>query len=108
VNKVVVGEIFLRVFRFFPVNVIPPVLHIHLHLHMLLSARESHKVWDRSNEATIFRTCGSIGLKSTFVLFSIETVNSSKCVFVFKWKVLLFAPGGAPFEDGLTSGAESL
>lgn len=87
VNKVVVGEFFPQVFRFSPVNVIPPVLHTHPHLHILFISKRIAQVWERSNEATIFRICGSYGVKSTFALFSIETVNSSKYVFVFKWKV---------------------
>ena len=29
VDKVVVGQVYLRVLRFFPVNIIPPVVHAH-------------------------------------------------------------------------------
>jgi hypothetical protein len=29
VDKVVLGQVFLRVHRFFPVSIIPPMLHIH-------------------------------------------------------------------------------
>ena len=33
VDKVTLGQVFLRVLLFSPVNIIPPVLRTHLHLH---------------------------------------------------------------------------
>jgi hypothetical protein len=33
-DKVAHGQVFLRVLRFSPVSAIPPMLHIHLHLHV--------------------------------------------------------------------------
>jgi hypothetical protein len=39
VDKVALGQVFLRVLPFYPVSIIPPMLHIHLHLHVALTRR---------------------------------------------------------------------
>jgi hypothetical protein len=36
IDKVAVGQVFLRVLRFSPVNIIPPLLQTHLHLNTTL------------------------------------------------------------------------
>ena len=36
VDKVAVGQVFLRVFRFFPVSIIPPVIHAYSSIHLQL------------------------------------------------------------------------
>jgi hypothetical protein len=37
--KVALGQVFLRVLPFYPVSIIPPMLHINLHLHTVLTRR---------------------------------------------------------------------
>jgi hypothetical protein len=37
VDKVLLGQVFVRVLRFSPVIVIPPMLHNHLRLHVALT-----------------------------------------------------------------------
>jgi len=34
VDKMALGQVFHRVFQFFPVSIIPPMLHIHPHLNI--------------------------------------------------------------------------
>jgi hypothetical protein len=50
VDKVVLGQVFLRVLRFYPANIIPPLLHIHLS-----SPRE---VCDSSDQAAHYHHLG--------------------------------------------------
>jgi len=39
VGKVAMGQVFLQELPFFLVNIIPPVLHTHLHLHVAITRR---------------------------------------------------------------------
>jgi hypothetical protein len=39
VDNVVVGQVFLRILRFSLVDIIPPMLHTHLNLHVTLEGR---------------------------------------------------------------------
>ena len=39
VDSVTLGQVFLRALQFSPIIVIPPTLHTHLHLHMILGRR---------------------------------------------------------------------
>jgi hypothetical protein len=50
VDKVVLGQVFLRVLRFSPANIIPPLLHIHL--------SPPHEVCDSSDQATHYHHLG--------------------------------------------------
>jgi hypothetical protein len=50
VGKVALGQVFLRVFRFSPASIIPPLLHIHL--------SPSHEVCDSSDQAAHYHHLG--------------------------------------------------
>jgi hypothetical protein len=50
VDKVALGQIFLRVIRFSPVNIIPPLLHMHL--------SPPHEVCDSSDQAAHYHHLG--------------------------------------------------
>jgi branched-subunit amino acid transport protein len=50
VDKVALGQVFLRVLRFSPANIIPPLLHIHLSL--------PHEVCDSSDQAAHYHHLG--------------------------------------------------
>jgi hypothetical protein len=50
VDKVALGQVFLRVLRFSPVTIIPPLLHIHL--------SPPHQVSDRSDQAAHYHNLG--------------------------------------------------
>jgi hypothetical protein len=51
VDKVALGQVYLRVLRFYPANIIPPLLHIHLSL--------PHEVCDSSDQAAHYHNLGS-------------------------------------------------
>jgi hypothetical protein len=50
VDKVALGQVFLRVLRFFPVSIIPPLLNIHL--------LPPHEVCDSSDQAGHYHHLG--------------------------------------------------
>jgi hypothetical protein len=50
VDKVALGQVFVRVLRFFPANIIPPLLHIHL--------SPPHEVCDSSYQAAHYHYLG--------------------------------------------------
>jgi hypothetical protein len=50
VDKVALGQVFLRVLRFYPANIIPPLLHIHL--------SPPHEVSDSSEQAAHYHHLG--------------------------------------------------
>jgi hypothetical protein len=50
VDKVALGHAFLRVLRFYPANIIPPLLHIHL--------SPPHEVYDSSDQAEHYHHLG--------------------------------------------------
>jgi hypothetical protein len=50
VDKVALGQVFLRVLRFSPASIIPPLLHIHLSL--------PHVVCDSSDQAAHYHHLG--------------------------------------------------
>jgi hypothetical protein len=50
VDKVALGQVFLRVLRFSPANIIPPLLHIRL--------SPPHEVCDRSDQAAHYHNLG--------------------------------------------------
>ena len=55
VDEVAPGQIFRRVLRFFPVSIIPPVLHNSLHLRVAFTRRTNDEAWEPSEKATLFR-----------------------------------------------------
>jgi hypothetical protein len=50
VGKVALGQVFLRVLRFSPANIMPPLLHIHL--------SPPHEVCDSSDQAATYHHLG--------------------------------------------------
>jgi hypothetical protein len=50
VDKVALGQVFLRILRFSPSNIIPPLLHIHL--------SPPHEVCDSSDQAAHYHRLG--------------------------------------------------
>ena len=66
VDKVAVGQVYLRVLRFSPVSIIPPMLHTHLHLHVALNRRTKGRSLGTFEKAVFFRKSQNIGQKSTF------------------------------------------
>ena len=61
---------FVRVLRFAPVSIIPPVLHTHLHLHVAVSRRTNGRSLDTFQKAMPFQKAGSIGWKCTFTFLT--------------------------------------
>ena len=55
VDAMELGQIFLAVFRFSPVNIIPLVLDIHLHLHVALTSRMKGRVLRTFKQTALFR-----------------------------------------------------
>jgi len=76
VFQVLRGKAFFRVFLFRPVSIIPPVLHIHLHLHVALIRRSGlslgtfewrnivTKFWEHGNKTIFF-----LFLRSEYLYF---------------------------------------
>ena len=58
VDKVALGQVLLRVS---PVNIIPPISHIYLHLHLALTRRVNGRSLGTFQKAMLFRKSGSIG-----------------------------------------------
>ena len=54
-DKVALGQGFFRVLRFYPVNIIPPILHTHLHLHVALTRRTNGRILGTFEKAVVFR-----------------------------------------------------
>ena len=54
------GQVFLPILRFSPVNIIPLVLHIHLHLHVALTSRTNGRVLGTFQQTVLFRKTGSV------------------------------------------------
>jgi hypothetical protein len=61
VDKVALGQVFLRVFPFFHVSVIPPLLHTHLRLHVALTRRTNGRSLRTFQNGVLFWKSGSIG-----------------------------------------------
>jgi hypothetical protein len=50
VAEMALGQVYLRVIRFFPVNIIPPLLHTHL--------SQPHEVYNSPEQAAHYHTLG--------------------------------------------------
>jgi hypothetical protein len=61
---VTLGYVFLPVFLFSPVSIIPPFLHTHLHLHVALTGGASGQNLAAFRNAMLFFESGSTGSKS--------------------------------------------
>ena len=65
-EEVTLGEVFLGVLWFFPVSIIPPMLHNHLHLQAVLTKRTNGQRLGALKNPTLIRKPESIGEKSNF------------------------------------------
>ena len=71
IDRVALGQVFLRILQFLPVSIISLILHIHSEFNSpLLSERQVGKVWQPSNTAMLLRLSMWFGRKniSTFCL----------------------------------------
>jgi len=64
VDKVALGQGFLRALWLSRVSIIPPMLHTHIHLHAALARRISARSLKTSRKAMLFQKSGSTGLKN--------------------------------------------
>jgi hypothetical protein len=55
VDKVALGEVFLRVFRFHPLSIIPTTIHIHLHLRVAVTGRTNGRSLQTFQKVKIVR-----------------------------------------------------
>ena len=69
VDNVALGPVFLPVLRFYPVNILPPMLHTHLRLQAALTRTIGGKP-ESLRTVMLFRKSWSIGKKSTFTFLS--------------------------------------
>jgi hypothetical protein len=84
VNKVAVSGISRLVLQFCPVSIIPPLLHTHSFIYMLLfPERRNDHLWGSFRRATLFRKSRSIGYKSTSSVFRLQILNVTMCVCVY-------------------------
>jgi hypothetical protein len=61
-DKAAMGQVSLRLTRFFPVSIIPSV-HIHLHLHVAFTRRTNGRRLGALEKPMIFRKSGNTGYK---------------------------------------------
>jgi hypothetical protein len=77
-----VGQVFLRVLRFSPANILPPVLHTHLHLHVAVTRRTNTRSLGTSRLGLVL---GPTIVSNLLMLFYISN-NSARpfvCILVF-------------------------
>jgi len=60
-DKVSLGQVFLRVLRFSPVNIISPVLHTHVHLQVVHTRRTNGRRRKNFQKAMLFKKSGALG-----------------------------------------------
>jgi hypothetical protein len=61
VNHIALGQVSLRVRQRSPTNIIPPMLHIHLQLHVALTRRTNRRSLETLQKALVFPLLRSIG-----------------------------------------------
>jgi hypothetical protein len=59
-DKVALGEVLLRVFRFHPLSIIPTTIHIHLHLRVVVTGRTNMRSLGNFQKVQFFRKWGSM------------------------------------------------
>jgi len=64
VDKVALGQVFFRVFRFYPLSIIPTNLHTHLHLRFAVTRRINGRSLGSFQKVKFFRKWGIMGYKS--------------------------------------------
>jgi hypothetical protein len=77
VGSVTLGQVFLRVLRVSPVNIIPPVIQTFLHLHVFLIRRTNGRSLGTLQRAMIFRESWSLRKKITFTCLLVFEVLTS-------------------------------
>jgi hypothetical protein len=79
VDKVALGQVFLRVLRFSPANIIPPLLHIRL--------SPPHEVCDSSDEAEHYHHLGNM-LGASFLTRNFDWKQNKKESINRNWLML--------------------
>jgi hypothetical protein len=74
VDKVALGEVFLRVLRFHPLSIIPTALHIHLQLRVAVTRRTNGRSLGTFQKVKFVRKWGRIGYKNklNFIFFVLK------------------------------------
>ena len=62
-DKVSLWQVFLRILRFSPVNIISPVLHTHLRLQVVHTRRTNGRRLKNFQKAMLFQKSGALGRK---------------------------------------------
>jgi hypothetical protein len=75
VDIVAVGQVLLPVLQFFPVSIIPPMLHAHVHLRVSLARRTNGRSLGTFQEGMLFHISGSFGLKCTFTFLEFHRLK---------------------------------
>jgi len=70
VDRVVLGQVFLPVFRVSHLSIIPPVLHIHLQVRVARTRRTNRRSLGAFRKAVLFRKPGSVWSRCVPVLVS--------------------------------------
>jgi hypothetical protein len=91
-GSVALGQIFLRIFRFLPVIVIPPLFHTHLHLHVAFTKRTRP-----GNVKKVSESWGALDRKvHTFTDCSVQSVkgigNEGLTASRISTKILFYIP----------------
>jgi len=60
---VALGHVSLRVLQFSSVSIIPPVLRVHLHLHVILTRRTNGKAGGLSKNKSCFGNRGALNVR---------------------------------------------
>jgi len=69
------GQVFLRVLRFTPVTIIPPVLRTHLHVHVAFTGRIKRRSLGIFQKAVFSRKSWSVGKESTSIFIACNLSN---------------------------------
>ena len=72
VDKVTLGHVFLRLLRFSPVSIIPPLLRTHLHIQFAVIRRTNGRILGAFRKAVIFGNRGTLDRKE-ISLFSLHS-----------------------------------
>jgi hypothetical protein len=92
-NKVALGQGFLRVLLFSPVSIITSMLHIHLHLHVAVTRRENGRNLGTFPKAALFRNLGSIRY-NVFTFLSMILFKHFSTVFCLQYPYSVIKESG--------------
>jgi len=82
VDKMTFWQFLLRVLRFYPHNIIPPILHTHLNLHVALIGRTNGRrlgTFRKSDVIEHRNTCTFLFLKEIFSITVWHIIHPSMC-----------------------------